>query len=422
MKLNKVSLKSPTAWMGVIIFLCTLIILRRLWTMGIRIAPDTPSYIWAADALQAGHIHPFRTPVYPAVIVLLRSIFGDIWPQAMVAAQYIAFILSGVLLYDIARKYLKKDACALAVCAMYLLWPGTAYYVTDLLTETFGVSGVVTLMWLLLKSQDRCRGRIYTTMAFATLLALILMRPIFLCLLPVPVIYYPALWKIKKMTARELLMPTCAMLVVLGGVGFYRHAMRINFGMQSLSTVTNANNYHLVRAAGVLDPEACPDTLMRELMEGFIADNPSHYNNLNEEYFKIENLGKPASFEQTINASIKRKPAQVAAYLYHRALNVAEFPYLSTPPDTFFTLFTPNFASYFILMLLVLGALSKQWWSTRLIPTEGLLLYLITASVTLTAVMGAQFEWNRLALPGVPAFLLLVGKFCTMFSKNGNAF
>ena len=83
---------------------------------------DTPSYLKAWESLSSGQWDTFRTPLYPAFLGCLQTLFGKAWKWAAVIIQYAIFLLS-IKYFHLLAAGLLKEKWALITTAFYAIYP-----------------------------------------------------------------------------------------------------------------------------------------------------------------------------------------------------------------------------------------------------------------------------------------------------------
>lgn len=428
MKINKRILASPWLWYGLVMLFS---LIEFCWAHCINnygVYPDTATYIDAADFLAEGRVHALRTPVYPAIIGAVRWVFGSWYITALLALQFVAYMASAWYLRKIAWKLIAVPWIVFGIVALYCLLPGFVFWMSSLLTECFAACEVIFFIWCLVKTfPDRFKiaDALWATFWLAFL---IMLRPVFIYLLPVTLVYLLSILLIQRGLGRPngAIVGLVGLVAVFGIYEGYKSAVAREYGIKSGSRVTLVNNFFLLRESGITDYELCHDDSLRQQLAAMVMS--CDYATIGGQLQIIgyaQNRGKIDVMEEYINKALVSNPKAVAKRFATRFLKDAWWhPVLSpgTGVIAHFYMFIPPIGAYWILMFIFGGMLVLQWFKFKRMPVVSVLLYMITTGITIVAIVGAQGEWGRLMMPGLPACMLLIGKFLTFFNRNKNTF
>lgn len=385
---------------------------------------DTISYIEASTYLSQGVLHILRTPVYPFIILLIKSLFGNGWPYVLILIQFITFLISAFYLYKIGCRYISRPKYIFWIIAFYLLYPGIENYCFFILTEIFAVSFMIFFVWAMIQFFDR-PNKIYNIVLPAIwLLLLIFLRPVFLCLIPVSFILIIIKKLNRSLSWRDVSVSGGCLCLIIISVFLYKNQITKNYGIKSISSVTIINNYYALRSSGIVDPELTTyPTLKRHLKS--INPKPIYVYDKEsvEEWNKIIEDTDISVIEEYENNAIKsHKAAFISGMVNRWSLEVNKWRPVADirwyPGYILEGILLPNMAFYFLLNLLFCSAILFYWIRTKKFAEISTLLVFLTLSIFLTTVIGAQGEYSRLNLPGFPLFLLLFGKFCSFIKIN----
>ncbi|MCC8174719.1 MAG: hypothetical protein LIO65_10295, partial [Odoribacter sp.] len=206
-----------------------------------HIGTDTWSYIEAWNTISQGHLSVFRTPVYPIFLGFLQRIFGDnniFWPVTII--QYGVMLLSikyffrttGFLMYSMNKR--------IFICLLYVLHPTIFQWATYIQTEAFATAGIVFLLFIMGKTWSiNAKFHQYIILGLLSSL-LILLRPGFICLIPILIIYSIILSIKHNQRCIIYFLPTIITLSLVLGYGL---CYKKSFGIFGLSNVSTYNQH-----------------------------------------------------------------------------------------------------------------------------------------------------------------------------------
>lgn len=236
-----------------ILFLAAIVRLDYLTWLGVQFAPDTDSYIRATDRiLQLKFpIDPVRTPTYPFFLVLNFILFGYHNFVAVVCIQGLLGIASAGLLYGIGYQITSRRSLAFFIA---LLWTCNLHmlkFESFILTEGVASFFLHLTIYLILYAGRRnfsIRTTIATTFAVFVLIGL---KPIFIVILPIPLLYSftcrLSRRDMKRFVKRSVLYIALVMTVALAWCG----SMRVQYGFFGVSIVGPINLLGVVGKNGV---------------------------------------------------------------------------------------------------------------------------------------------------------------------------
>ncbi|MCH5245178.1 MAG: hypothetical protein J1E84_01845 [Muribaculaceae bacterium] len=384
--------------------------------------PDSYSYIDASYSIFEGNIDIARTPVYPLILGIMRLVAGPVYMFPLVALfQFGLFLLSARYLRLISLKFLGSRRAAFWVTGLYLVIPSFSTYCVIITTDSLAVSGLIFLTWFMVRNlpdKPKPRDMICTGVSMLTL---ILLRPIFVYLILVYIVYYAIYFMQNRVGCKRIDLIVCTAVLVAVSAGLFAYKSMVNsvYGIKSITIITAVNNYALARESVGIHPELAKDRELRDLLE--VVDTAKTEN----EWKDFEILGKyvnkyPNRFEAYINDLIWVSPFTIAKKIYHRFLYevpkynvfvnptvVYEYSYPVMYPFDLFTTVCPGFYFYWIVVLSYLAICVRNVCKARNVPIYSLLFLLLSLGLVLTAVIGAQSDYSRLTLPVAPIFLLI---------------
>lgn len=382
--------------------------------------PDSPSYVSAADHLLNGEPDLLRTPVYPLLIALIRATVGPIYAwKVLLLIQFLSFTASGLLLGRIAVKLTGSEKIAFWTTAAYLLFPGHIVVCVNIMTESFSISGVVLLIWFLLRHQPGQPTWSDSILAGLTLIFLIYLRPIFLYLIPVLLVYFILLFLRFGRRYRISFVAGCTMLILsMVSLSAYKRSMTRTYGIHSITMVSIVNNFSTAKEAIGMHPELAPTA---ELQAAIAEVEALHNQGACDDAVALMPyyFANPVGFEDYTNRLLRFAPKEVLKHVLFKrtpeVINSKVFIAYTRFPFNLVEMFNPTMHVYFVLIIWFIILWIRQIQRSRKVPAVSALLLMITLGITATSIIGAMGDWPRLNMPGIPAFLLLVGQLLTRY-------
>lgn len=111
---------------------------------------DTYTYERASVTLSQGELDLYRTPLYPYLILIFRSLFGSAGPVMLCVFQQLLFLISVMFLRHIFRIAGTGRRTAIILTAFYLFVPYLVclWYMCNISTETVSFFLFMLLGWL----------------------------------------------------------------------------------------------------------------------------------------------------------------------------------------------------------------------------------------------------------------------------------
>lgn len=366
---------------------------------------DTMSYFESGDLLFSGDLDDVRPPVYPIVLHLLKAVFG------FEGSRNAASILQ-IVLFAITIVYVNKTLRLLApkhprlcfwMTLMFILlqterWHGL-WWVMLVISDLFAIAFAAFLTYCILRAaQSDVTTYRYAVWTSVWLLLLVFCRPVMLCFVPVVLFFWFVLYlKFRRDVWRKCLIGVGGVALTVVLIGVYAYGLNKRYGIHSVSFVGSANNYALLRYAGLITPEDTDDPTFKAFLEKHYAIKSGGITT-EEQGLEMELLrDSPREFhckvEQVVNHVIQSHPKVVARAILNRYREVND-PYVS-----------------FVNMLIsvVVGVAVAFYYKYRQISPVPWTLFLFVLSLWFSVFIGANADWQRLSLPMTPMLTLLVG-------------
>lgn len=412
---------------------------ESLVTYGPLFDADTKSYFKAAVTLSEGRVDVFRTPGYPCLIHIFQSLFGHtagVWMQVIV--QEIILLFSSILLWDVAKFFIRNNLWVNIVTAGYILLPVVLHYnfATFLIPESLVLSGCVLLLWVLFGCYKYSRRRIsYKYPFFITLIVIFLisLKPVFIYLLMLLPIYWGYfLFSKKQRFLRGAFLGFFGLGIVFALVLLYRDQVKKEYGINSVSAVTIVNNYFFVRQYCLLNTEYMPNEALRKEMDFYIKAHGICIDSMWNECASLICDTNYVSMENTVNSSITKSIPRSVGCMAIRFTEAARIPmwrkfkvYCSMTRSNYskfeeymaavYNIFVPTFTLLNGFLLVYLVYMVVMYVKYRKFEFLNWFLWLYVVAGYAVAVMGAMNDWARLTVQILPGVLLLFGRFLSLF-------
>lgn len=391
-------------------------------------SPDTNSYIIAWDRISQGEIDMFRTPLYPAYLGILKSLFcAKHFMLAAIIGQFIVFFVSIYPFYHIAKRIIHSGEIAFFVTLFYAVSPGIFKWNCWILTESFAISGVVFLIYCSIRLYDKYTKK-YAVISMILLISLLMLRPIFIYLLPVFIMFW-TLVLLSQRRRKQAIAGLCGTSISTVILIIYMLIFANKYGIFAVSSVSIYNRWFYARQEGLINPDVIVNPSLRTYVLNSYKTHGRIIVDTHDEdfYYKIwTEIGEVTSIyglkevKDALDASDVSHPWLTFKNTKEKLSTATQwslFP-LSKSPEYLSIGFCGGIKFIYIL-LIIYGAfvgiqmlfLKKKIWLS-------LLFYILGVSNLTTAIIGAPNDWSRLIMPSVPIYLLLVGQLCAMYSRK----
>lgn len=381
----------------------------------VRLNLDAHSYMEAADRLLTLEPDVMRTPVYPFFILVTRAIFGEMWIYALAAIQFIVLLTAGYYLSLIGMHYIGRRGIVTMVVGAVLLTAAVKYCV-NIQTEAFAVSGLIFFVWTLIRDLPHSPRVNSIILSGVWMIILIFLRPAFLYLLPVYLLYYAVLTPEIAKEKRMMVWVSASIMSLLtaGLISIYRQAIHERYDIMSISHVTTINNFVNLRKAGIVEPQQTDDEWLHRYLEEHKDNPPQNDIELSKEMNKINTSCSPATMERYVMRVMSRHKGVMIKEVWRRWVDMGgEYEIFSLPV---IKAFSPTLRFYLLFMIVAAVVIACRWrkgrGKERYRDVTSLLLLVICAGLFVTNIVGADKEYARLNLPAFALWLLMAG--CAM--------
>lgn len=368
-----------------------------------------------------------RTPVYPLFIDLCKLFAESYWQWAVCFLQIVVTIVSFFTLGRIAESIIGNRKVSFWICTFYLLWPANICYALTIGTETLSVSGMIFLIWNLIKLNESTKLTKYWILSSALVLVLIFLRPIFIYLPFILAVYGLVIAYRRKLTFRKILFGLIPVIAIFVAVGCYVKEMNRECGIHGLTIISTHNNFYLTREANLLCPELSTDSVITAHLNTF--QNTDLHPDIYTQVVEANDLLHTrhyAGYESYVNQVLKNhKDAFIKRMISRFSTEISQQSAFASTTEAFpkffmklQALFSFPIPLYFILCLVILVMAIRQWRKYGIMPLYVVTFLAISVGITIVSIIGANSDYGRLMAPGIPAFLLALGEFLSKFSYN----
>lgn len=383
-----------------------------LWG-GVVESPDSHTYIEAWDSLKQMNIDANRTPTYPFLLGILKTLLGaGLYKYGIIIVQYVIFVLSSLCFYMLASYLCGTRRIPFWGTLAYVLCPGLFAWGNEIVTESLSISGVVFFIYavMLLYEHLQLVRCFYFCFWF---LFLIFLRPSFIYLLPVLIVFWIAVSLKNALNSQVLAgvgISVFVGLLFLGYMGFFKN----NYGVFSPSYVGDVNRYYIARQYGLLKPQDGISPAIRKSLNDVIDMNGEKVEDgslLWKEIDVVFSNNSMADINATLTSSQKRYPLQYFKATIQRAFDAGfsnVFRGSSHFLNQIFNYLVGLQIRHVYLFLILFGSLLVfVMVKNKTICCFTVLMYMIGSSNLIVALVGAQSDWGRLNICVFPIYLLM---------------
>lgn len=392
---------------------------------GESMAWDEDSYVAACEAVGAGVPDRFRTPVYPALLCVLRAVFGSgVLRYAVIAVQAAAMLAAIPLLGSLCRRFTGSDRVSFRCAALFGLTPGIVCWYACVLTEVWAVCGVTAWLWVMTRDLPGPPRASSAVLGGVVLWLLVFLRPVMMCLLPVYALYWAWRWVAWRGAATRAGLAALAMTAVCAGsVAAYRTTIHRLYGLRTISTVTLYNNYFTLGEAGLLSPGDTEHAGLRGQIAQHLAEADTvcaHPLMLELHNVPDEDVVPYPVLESFIDRQLRAHAGELAVYVWRRAMWLA-WPCPAVyesgrgPLTPLEDMVLPSVGLYFVFLALAGVFLVRRQYVGGRCPGGTWLLWLTAAAQVCAVLAGAYGHWARLLLPAMVPSIVLAGVIASQF-------
>ena len=384
---------------------------------------DYFTFLSAADRLSSGHLDVLRTPVYPLLIALTEPWTSDpMAPYALLGINISLHLCSVEAFRRICLCLGIRRWPGMALTAVYALLPGIVAWAAIPNSDGPGISLTVIWLWLTVRdAPDRIRPASALCSALLWLI-LVLLRPIFVCLLPIVLLRWGyVLFRGNRRAGTIGLATLVAAVTVLA---LYRAEIHRLYNIDSFTHVTALNNYYLVCEHGVISDE---DAITEAQRRG-LALTREFSDTTSLDPLEIDvgwQIGfypmPPDELEDIVGRTVRRDPGGIAATLWirwtDRFTDEEALRGDSKGLDRIYSMTIGTLVFFYLLTALIFIASGRP----LTFPIRSWTVWLTGAAVIATSFLGAWSYYARLIAPAIAPSLILLGLALSLFHFKKSA-
>ncbi len=285
---------------------------------------DTKSYYRAYDVIMTGRLDEMRTPLYPLLIGVCRSIFGVVGSTFVVyAVQSVLFLFSIRWLGAIIDTLISNRRIAYLFTAIYALYPPTLSFCAMLMSESITISLVTAVLYLVGKAFYRNSFR-SAALAGVICLLLWLQRPSMIILTFILLAFWCLLLLVdRKRWRRVSLWGVSTVVLSVAAMGVYAMAFGKEYGKPGLSVVTSHNIYVSLCYGAIMDGDAIESPEIKHTMDSILkAENNFKWCTYMRwaESDELQRRFGYKEFDKFVIDQIKAHPKEWLWYISHQRL------------------------------------------------------------------------------------------------------
>lgn len=359
---------------------------------------DSYDYQKAVGQLLRGEPNVLRTPGYG----IICGLCGAWWGIGLTASIWVAMVFTAAMwmvataaVGSIAR-HLDFGRPAAATCmVVFGCYPAAVRFVWMVLPEALAVCACVFLLYDVMRL-FRCPSAGRMAAVGGWILALILLKPVFLILLPMCLLI--AAWMAWKRHWSAVTAAVASVALLGGLVWSYTGWWKSHYGFRSYSIVNTVNNYALLREADAIHAEDFTDPEMRAYFSSI--ETYVQGEELTIFYEMCEgNQERTAQLNQAVNTALARNKTLALRAAGRRFTKVVNMPVVDLLTVSMRKVFAPVKLGFALLLaiaaLVMVRRTGRRAWQRETVAAAALL----TLALWLTNWFGAQNDWGRLFMP-----------------------
>ncbi|MDD4969124.1 MAG: hypothetical protein PHT07_06805 [Paludibacter sp.] len=373
-------------------------------------AGDTDTNFSAGLNLANGMLDALRTPLYPSILNFFKLILSNnvAIKLGVIIFQYIIFFISIFCFYYVSEFFIKHKKIVFFVVMCYACHPAILVWQKIIMTESLALSGVVFFLYFIVRFLVT-KKTIYSLMINLFVFLLIMLRPGFVFLIPIVLFFW--LYFILKYKKNSLLGLSGIIVVIILVIG-YSGIFQKQYGVYSLSTVSDINQYIMLRDAGLLETNNIENPEFKKELSITIQKKKSDSDYFDEYIYFYSKYGFAAS-NKFIHESIKGNLSEYVTYNLNRFIKETinsrigfweGFNY--NKYNHFIKVLCCPFILLYIFLILYIYSLFKNNFTFK----SSLFIYSIAISSIFVLIVGAPNAWGRLIVPTIPILLIMFGQ------------
>ncbi|MDR1958039.1 MAG: hypothetical protein LBQ54_03180 [Planctomycetaceae bacterium] len=387
-----------------------------------QIGGDTPLYLEISEDIRpvlCGDEDIVRTPVYPVFLALHRKLFGnEHFLEWTVRSQMLLSLIAIVVFYYLAKSLLKNNILATFTALGFAGNLFIAHGNTVIMTESLAISGIVFLAAILVSHHHKPTF-LKAFLLGITVFLLIMLRPAFLILLPIFILFWACRLLFVRKTWKKEIAGLITIFAMAGLVLGYCHLIRQKSGVFNLTVIAPLNQFTRVIQSGLYQNGSDPEinrhiqSAIEEYQQQYPVYIKHHpywlfrapgWDGENDPIFYMSKVWEREGY----GLSTKQKCDYATQTITANKLAYIKYLLKKTIVEGYFSGRLLKFC--WVYGLLLVDFLTILFFLKRFSASQTIchvILSLIVAGCYFTAIAGGQAEYERLVLPVYPLTVLL---------------
>jgi hypothetical protein len=373
-------------------------------------AGDTDTNFSAGLNLANGMLDALRTPLYPSIINFFKLMLSNnvAIKLGVIIFQYFIFNISIYCFYCVCEFFIKHKKIVYFVVICYAFHPAILVWQKIIMTESLALSGVVFFLYFIVRFLVT-KKTIYSLMINLFVFLLIMLRPGFVFLIPAVVLFWLYFLIIRKKVG---LVGFFGIISVTILIICYSFAFEKQYGVFSMSTVSDINQYMMLRDAGLIETNNMKNIEFKKALTYSIQKKKTTSGYFDEYVYFYTRYGIKESRE-FVHESIKQNLLEFVTYNLKRFITETSNTRIgfwdgfnNNKFNHIIKVFCFPFIFLYILLILYIYILFKDNFSFK----PSLFIYSIAISSIVVLIVGAPNAWGRLIVPTIPILLIMFGQ------------
>lgn len=386
---------------------------------------DSQSYLDYAESVLEGPLHKSRTPIYPILIKIIKSIYGDDQLyNGIVYIQYFIMFISIIIFYFTIKKLTNNKIIYIISTLIYGICPFIFLWNNLVLTESISISAIVLLSYLTISYIKK------PTKLFAVILGiypflLVMIRPAFIYV----VVLYIVFWILKILMDKENREKHIVGIIFIGIsiilILIYCILMKNTYGVFGLSRVSYINKH-----ISILDSNTYYKADNKEILNDIENIKKQEGEDVNKFILnnKLSEIYSTDQLIQFFNNAKDNNRLEYFKYMIQKFIKLGQenfgTSYVPTKnnSDLFeqigYATFPVTFYHVYVLIVVSIIYLLKNLIKNKKIDyVYAFFTFMIFANVFIS-IVGAPYETQRLVSASIPIILMQVSYIMSKLLKN----
>ena len=371
---------------------------------------DTNSNFSAGSILASGKLDAVRTPLYPLILNFFKFTLRNNFALkfGIIIFQYLIFCISIYCFYRVCEYFIKHKGIAFFVVMYYACHPAILVWHKIIMTESLALSGIIFWIYFIVKFL-MTKETVYSLFINLFLFLLVMLRPGFIFLVPIGMFFW--LFSILKRVKKGWIGLGLNIFVILI-ITIYSLNFKNQFGVFSISTVSDINQYMILRDAGLIDTNKIENLKIKNTLNEYIQKKKTISEYYDEYIYLYTQFGYPLS-HKFIQESVKGDFPKYMTYNIKRFINQTTDSKIGYWNSFSYNKYYPlikhicfSFILLYIFLIFYFIILIKNKLHTK----PSIFIYSIAISSILIFIIGSPDAWGRLVVPTIPILLIMIGQ------------